>query len=91
MKRSTVLSAAVMSIAMVAGGAYAQQPVSKADCHAPQKVHGQVTSVDHNSGKVTIKAEDGKSHEFQASKDTAQGMKPGDKIEATLRQAPKCS
>ena len=38
----------------------------------------------------TVKDRDGTTHEFQASKDMVQTMKPGDKIEATLREAPKC-
>lgn len=29
-------------------------------------------------------------HEFQANRETLQDMKPGDKIEAKLREAPKC-
>jgi Cu/Ag efflux protein CusF len=93
MKRSMLLSAAAISFAMVAGVAFAQQPQAspKSDCkNAPQKVHGQITSVDPNSGKVVVKNEDGTSHEFKASKETAQTMKAGDKIEATLREAPKC-
>jgi hypothetical protein len=50
-----------------------------------------VVSVDHASNKVTVKdSKSGQTHEFQTSKETAQTMKPGDKIEATLRQAPKC-
>ena len=39
---------------------------------------------------MTIKDKSGATHEFQASKEMAQTMKPGDKIEATLREAPNC-
>ena len=51
---------------------------------------GQVTSVDPTAGKVTIKDKKGATHEFQTSQDMARTMKAGDKIEATLREAPKC-
>lgn len=47
-------------------------------------------SVDPNASKVTIKDKSGTTHEFQTSKEVAQTMKPGDKIEAMLREAPKC-
>jgi hypothetical protein len=33
---------------------------------------------------------DGKTHEFQASKETLQDLKVGDKIEANLRSLPAC-
>jgi Cu/Ag efflux protein CusF len=57
---------------------------------APQKVEGQVVKVDAAQNKVTIREADGTVHEFQASKETLQGLKPGDRIEANLREAPKC-
>ena len=93
MKRWTAISAGVVTMALLAGGpALAQQPQSKADCQAktPQKVDGQVVSVDPNANKVTVKDKSGTTHEFEATKETVQTMKPGDRIEATLRQAPKC-
>jgi Cu/Ag efflux protein CusF len=55
-----------------------------------QKIEGQVVKVDAAQNKVTVKEADGTVHEFQASKDTLQGLKPGDRIEANLREAPKC-
>ena len=93
MKRWIAISAGVVTMALLAGGpALAQQPQSKADCQAktPQKVDGQVVSVDPNANKITVKDKSGTTHEFEATKETVQTMKPGDRIEATLRQAPKC-
>jgi len=81
---------------MAAMPAFGQQPQSQtprtsADCKAaPQKVDGQVTRVDPNGGKVTVKDRNGTTHEFQASREMLQTLKSGDKIEATLREAPKC-
>ena len=56
----------------------------------PEQVEGQVVAVDQNAGKITIRDSQGTTHEFQASRETLQEMKPGDKIEAKLREAPKC-
>ena len=49
-----------------------------------------LTNVDANAGKVTVRGNDGQTHEFQATKEMLQTMKPGDRLEATLREAPKC-
>jgi hypothetical protein len=91
MKRWTMLAAGVTTLAVLGSPALAQQQ-PKADCkaNAPAKVDGQVVSVDQGAGKVTVQDKDGKTHQFQASRDMLQSMKAGDKIEATLREAPKC-
>jgi len=56
----------------------------------PVKVEGQVVKVDLAQGRVTVRETDGTVHEFQASNETLQDLKPGDRIEAKLREAPKC-
>jgi hypothetical protein len=56
----------------------------------PQKVEGQVIKVDAAQNKLTVRQANGTVHEFQASPEAIQGFKPGDRIEATLREAPKC-
>jgi hypothetical protein len=43
---------------------------------SPEKVEGQVTAVDQNSGRVTIRDANGGTHEFQANKETVKDMKP---------------
>ena len=94
MKRWSTFTTAAVAIAVLATApAFAQQPQPKAttDCkNTPTKVEGQVVRVDTSSGKVTIRGNDGQTHEFQATKEMAQTMKPGDRLEATLREAPKC-
>lgn len=103
MNRWTVsLCAALASCTLMAAPAAAQQPQSQApapsqapasaDCMAgtPQKMEGQVVRVDPNGGRVTVRDSRGQTHEFQAARETLATMKPGDRVDATLRQAPKC-
>ena len=56
----------------------------------PQKVEGQVTKIDTAQNKITLREADGTVHEFQASKETLQDLKVGDRLTANLREAPKC-
>lgn len=56
----------------------------------PERLEGQVVKVDVAQGKVTVRGTDGTTHELQASKETLQGYKVGDRIQATLRSAPAC-
>jgi len=91
---STVLAIVVAGTTMWAGTALGQatpkQGCEAARAGAPQKVEGQVVAVDQNQSKVTIKGNDGKTHEFQASPETIRDFKVGDKIEAQLRGAANC-
>jgi Cu/Ag efflux protein CusF len=53
-------------------------------------VEGKVARIDAASNKVAVTEANGKTHEFQASKETLQDLKVGDKIEANLRSVPAC-
>jgi hypothetical protein len=48
-------------------------------------VAGEVTKIDKDSGRVTVRSKDGKLHEFEASKETLADLEPGDHIEARKR------
>jgi hypothetical protein len=52
----------------------------------PQTVEGQVIKIDRSKGRVTIRASNGQTHEFEASKETLRDLKEGDHIEARLRK-----
>ena len=88
-----VASALIVSLGLWTGTVMAQ---AKPDCDAqgkvrtPEKVEGQVVKVDMAQGKFTLRGADGQTHEFQASQETLQGLKVGDRMEAKLREAPKC-
>jgi hypothetical protein len=91
MNRWLTLSSGFVAVTLLlAGLAFGQQP--KADCKAaaPEKVEGQVVRIDSKTDKVTIRDKSGATHEFQANKETTKDLKPGDTIEARLREAPKC-
>lgn len=87
--------AIVIAGAVLWSGTALGQANTKTGCEAmkagaPQKVEGQVVSVDANQGKVTVKTSDGKTQDFQASPETIRDFKVGDKIEARLRNAANC-
>ena len=80
------IAAAVLAGALLVSGAGHVQAQNKPDC--PKRaadIEGQVVKVDAAQGKVTVRGADGTTHEFQASKETLQDMKVGDKIAAKPR------
>jgi hypothetical protein len=94
MDRGQRISAAVaVGLLLWSGSALGQ---GKSTCTAQgkvqtaQKVVGQVVKVDAGLDKLTVRENDGTVHEFQASKEALREFKAGDRIEATLREAPKC-
>jgi hypothetical protein len=92
----TWLSASAIVVAgtlLWSGTALGQAPKPGCDAMkagAPQKVEGQVVNVNARQGKVTVKTNDGKTQEFQASQETLRDFKVGDKIEALLRDSANC-
>jgi hypothetical protein len=93
MKRWLLLTGGFVSAALLSAGLAAGQTQQKAaaDCKKPlEKVEGQVMTVDPGAGKVVVRDKSGATHEFHASAETLKDMKPGDSIEARLREAPKC-
>ena len=94
MKRLQAVAMGIMlAVPLWTGAASAQG--NKAACDAakaasPQKVEGKVVRVDQAAGKVAVTEASGRTHEFQASKETLQDLKIGDTIEARLRAVPNC-
>ena len=91
MKRWTAWTAATLAAAALFGGPMAMRGPAMAQAKAcdpskaPQMVSGQIVKVDMQAGRVTVRATDGVTHEFQATKETLADLKPGDKIDARLR------
>lgn len=90
---ATVAAGLSMMVVLWSGSALGQ---TKPACDpqgrvmTPKKVDGQVVRIDPAQSKVTVREANGGVHEFQASKETLQDLKVGDRIDATLREAPKC-
>jgi hypothetical protein len=63
---------------------------SQGNVKTPEKVAGQVVKVDPAQSKITVRESDGTVHELQASAEALRDLKVGGRIEAKLREAPKC-
>ncbi len=61
-----------------------------ADCPKPEKVEGQIVKIDANEGKLALRGPEGKTYEFNASKETLQDKKVGDRLEVTRRMPDNC-
>jgi hypothetical protein len=86
------MTVAIMAtVVLWSAAALAQSKPAGCDAvRIPPKVEGQIIKIDGAQEKVTIRTDDGITHEFQASKETIQNIKIGDRIEAKLRHAPNC-
>jgi Cu/Ag efflux protein CusF len=80
MRTSLILAAAAMLCVIGQETARAEGKPN-----TPAAVAGKVTKVDPAQSRVTLRASDGTVHEFEASKETLQGLKVGDRIEAKRR------
>ena len=93
MNRWVTFASGLVAVALLSTSlAFGQQPKS-AECdkaRVPDKVEGQVVRVDQRTNKVTIRDNKGMTHEFQSNPETVKDLKAGDRLEATLRQAPNC-
>ena len=78
-----------VGITLLAGTTLAQEKPAGCGKATPEKVEGQVVKIDPDKGKITVRATDGTTLEFEASKETLEEFKVGDQIKATLRSAPK--
>jgi hypothetical protein len=93
MRRSMAVPAALFVVVVASSVAFAQ---GKPACDAkgrvvtPEKVEGVVVYIDHAQNRLSVREADNKVHDFQASKETLQDLKVGDRIEANLKEAPKC-
>src|SRR5689334_23515833 len=90
MTRYTAIAASiVLAVPLWTGFAAAQ---SKPACdqmkaNAPQTVEGKVARIDAASNKVAVTEANGKTHEFQASKETLQDLKVGDRKSTRLNSS----
>jgi len=82
-----------VGLLLCGGSALAQMKpacTSQGRVQTAEKVVGQVVKVDPGLDKLIVREDNGTVHEFQATKDLLREFKPGDRIEATLREALRC-
>jgi aconitase B len=80
-----------MGLMLWVGTALGQaRPACDQKAKTPERVQGEITKIDAAQGRVTVRESDGTVHEFQASTETLQDLKVGGRVEAKLREAPKC-
>ena len=89
MKNWVIVPAMLIAGSLICGG-HALGQTKPANCPKPEKVEGQVTKVDMDQGKLTLRGPDGKIYEFTAPKETLQDKKVGDRMEVTRRMPEGC-
>ena len=103
MKMLTFTAAAVAAALLAGGPALAQAPkpncqpsasprgdVAGSKAKAPEKIEGTVTKVDPTKGMITVRHNDGTTHEFKGSAETLADYNVGDKVQMTLRAEQPC-
>jgi len=101
--KTFTITAALVAAALLTGGPALAQEKPKANCQpsasvrgdasgakagAPEKIDGQVVSVDRKKGMITVRNKDGSTHEFKGDAQTLREYKAGDHVEMTLRSQP---
>jgi NADPH-dependent 2,4-dienoyl-CoA reductase/sulfur reductase-like enzyme len=84
MKTGLIVAATMMLCVVVQGTVGAEDRRN-----TPDTVGGQVTEIDPARNRVTMRDGDGTVREFEASKETLEDLKVGDRIEAKRRQDSK--
>ena len=79
----TVLIFATVATLSVAG--FQMAVAQEAKDAGSEVVAGQVTKIDPDRNRVTVRAADGTTYEFEASEETMRDLKEGDRIEAKKR------
>ena len=79
--RTSLILAAAATVCVIGLATARSEPKP----NTPEVVAGQVTKIDPAQSRVTVRTSDGTVHEFDASKETLQGLKVGDRIAAKRR------
>jgi hypothetical protein len=66
------------------------QPTDCPKIKAVERIDGTVMNIDAQQGVLTLLGSDGTIHKFQASPETLQDLKIGDKIQTKLRISDRC-
>jgi hypothetical protein len=83
MKANSVLAEMALLVALGLGVVVAQAQATEPQ--ALEVIDGEVTRIDPERRRVTVRSSDGGVHEFEASVETLEDLKVGDRIEAKRR------
>ena len=84
MRKIPGLAAIAMTVALGLGIVAAPRAATTAE-QTSEVIAGEVTKIDLDRSRVTVRSSDGKPHEFEASAETLKDLKVGDQIEAKRR------
>ena len=84
MRKIPGLAAIALTVALGLG-IFAAPRAAMAAEQTPEVIAGEVTKIDLDRNRVTVRSSDGKPHEFEASPETLKDLKVGDRIEAKRR------
>jgi len=85
MKVNSVLAEMALLVALGLGVVVAQAGAQATEPQALEVIDGEVTRIDLERRRVTVRSSDGGVHEFEASVETLEDLKVGDRIEAKRR------
>ena len=84
MRKSFSLAALALAVALGQGILAAPRTATAAE-QASEVIAGEVTKIDLDRSRVTVRSSDGEPHEFVASAETLKVLKVGDRIVAKRR------
>jgi hypothetical protein len=84
MRKIPGLAAIALTVALGLDIVAAPRAVTAAE-EATEIIAGEVTKIDLDRSRVTVRSSDGKPHEFEASAETLKDLKVGDQLEAKRR------
>jgi Cu/Ag efflux protein CusF len=84
MRKVLDLAAIALTVALGQGIVAAPRAATAAE-QASEVIAGEVTKIDLDRRRVTVRSSDGSPHEFEAPAETLKDLKVGDRIEAKRR------
>lgn len=84
MRKTFGLAAIALTVVLGQGIVAAPRAATAAE-QASELIAGEVTKIDRDQRRVTVRSSDGTPHEFEAPAETLKDLKVGDRIEAKRR------
>jgi len=84
MTRTSGLAVFALTVAVVQGMVAVPHEAAAAE-QASEVIAGEVTKIDRDRRRVTVRSSEGTPHEFEAPDETLKDLKVGDRIEAKRR------